>query len=150
MAGLSIHSPPLNQILSGSGIWEGLCSAWLSVWNPILPKHWSRIETLPQAGRGADQGLLLCALGPPGGCLQLLVCVVKRGSVPAFLKLWFRSHDNSCCQPFPKGLANVKEQKGNKYREHSIKRHVYKDKVCGSDVTCLTRAPGLNSHSFIQ
>lgn len=52
---------------------------------------------------------------------------------------------------FQKALLMLKNKREtNTENTVSIKRHVYKDKVCGSDVTCLTRALGLNSNSFIQ
>lgn len=118
-----IHSPPLDPILSGPVL---SMAQW---WNPVLSKHWSWTENLPRQEGSQPRGFSSMPLAP-GWLPPFLLWVAKTGSVPVSLKLCFRSHDNSCCQPFPKGFADIEEQKGNKYREHSKnKKTVYKDRV---------------------
>lgn len=88
-----------------------------------------RKKPSPQAGRRVDQEPLLCALGLQGGCLQLLVC---SGEWEAFLKLWFRSRQRAvptttlAVSHFPKGFANIKEQRGNKHRKYSKYKKKYR------------------------
>lgn len=117
----SVSQPTLEP--DSLWVW-GLEACVLSMAQCVEPhpsKHWSWVET--QAGREADPGPLLGSLGLQGGSLQLLVCG-GQGECSCLFQDLVQIQKAVPTAPlavsyFPKGFANIKEQKGNKYRGHS-------------------------------
>lgn len=139
-------------------MWDGVCLTWFCVWNPVLSKHWSWIETAPpvpaQGGeltKGRSSVWLACSLAAsrswslPRG-VGVFLPFSSFGSDPdreLFPRLLLLS------AIFQKALLISENQREINIENASMNRH--RLPRTGLRMTCFSGAAGLEVHDpFIQ